>query len=200
MALASVVDDGDAVCTERDQHALDAALTEDLGRCVGARRVGDFDTREQCRFRFIGHQDVDLRPDVLGQRRRRAGVEQDRNTGRVCDLDGALDNRHRDFELEDEHRRAADTHRMGVDVGGRQRAIGAGRQHDAVLADVLDEDHGDAGACRRRPLNAAHVDAVGGESVAQRSAESVVADLPDHADLGAEAGAGDGLVGALAAG
>jgi hypothetical protein len=101
----------------------------------------------------------------------------------VRDGDGTLDDGHRDFELEYEHRCAADQRRLGVDVVRRQRAVGAGGEHDAVLADVFDENHGDAGADTRVCRTAVNVDAVSGQSVAQRCAETVVADLSDHATL-----------------
>jgi hypothetical protein len=84
------------------------------------------------------------------------------------------------------------------EIGGLHGAVGAGDHDDRVGARRVHADRRDARRARRGD-DARDVNALGGEAVAQRGAEQVVADPPDHARHDAEAGAGHRLVGALAA-
>ena len=81
-----------------------------------------------------------------------------------------------------------------------QRAVGSGRQEDAVLPAVFDQDHGDPGFRLGSLPDQADVDPVGLQALAQAGAVGIGPDLADHDDLAAQAGAGHRLVGALAAG
>jgi hypothetical protein len=93
-------------------------------------------------------------------------------------------------------RRAADEARAhGVQVGGRERRVGARRDHDEVLGRAR-PDQRDAGG----PSGAADVgdvDAVRGKAGQQGVPEGVLADVSDHPDPCAQARGGDGLVAAL---
>jgi len=78
--------------------------------------------------------------------------------------------------------------------------VGAGGDDDEVLALGVDRDHGQAGRHGGDGSYRAGVDPFGAQGGQQLAAEVVVADAADHADVGAQPGRCDGLVGALPAG
>ena len=77
--------------------------------------------------------------------------------------------------------------------------IGAGRDHDGVLAAVVDGDDGDARGALP-PRHRGEVDPAGDQLVERHLADVVIADRADEADLCPGAARGQRLVRALAAG
>ena len=74
---------------------------------------------------------------------------------RLDDLEGQL-------QLQEQHRGTLDRRRRGVDVVHRDAVVGAGDDHDRVLAAVLHERGADPGALVRVDRHAGRVDAFGG--------------------------------------
>ena len=159
--------------------------------------VADFDTGQQRCFALVGNQQVDAGVQRIGKNAGRGGVEQDRNARLPGDRDRGTDRVQRNFELEHQQRGLLDQRTTLLDVAGREPAVGARREHDAVLADVLDQDHRDSGRGLLGVLDPFDVYAIGEQSFAQRSPEGVGSDASDHRHCASESGTGYGLVRAL---
>lgn len=105
----------------------------------------------------------------------------------------------RHLELAQEHPRAADRQRRGVDVGGCQQGVGPGDDDDGVSAGIIDGNGRHAGRHALGPQHLGHVNPLGGKVGQHVGAKHIAPDSGDHGDCGAQPRRGDRLVGALTA-
>jgi len=115
------------------------------------------------------------------------------------ELHGVVDGGERDFELQDDGGGLLEKRGGGVDVGGRERVVGAFDDDDAILAAGFDEDGCDAGGDAVGDADVGGVNAERFEILDGGGAEQVGANFGDHGDACATKFGGDGLVGAFAA-
>ncbi len=146
---------------------------------------------------LVDHQEIGQREQFRPQTARRGRVEQGDRAPSPGGREGGPNRLDRD--LHHRHHQRGRLDRLAGGVPGRDLAVGAGRQGDAVLTLVVDRDEG-----HPRGSSGYLVDVVDpdpfprqlGEAVA---AELVPADCSNHVHRGPQAGRGDGLVGPLAA-
>ena len=141
---------------------------------------------------LVGHQHVDQRQHLGGQRCGGRRVEHRAHAGRAGEVQGVHDHGEGDLELDQEDVRWWEGRHPDVEVG-------AGHGDDRVLPVLVDGDHRAAGRTLRRP-DPCGVDAGGDEHGAQRVGGVVGAEGTEERCRGAGAGGGNRLVEALAAG
>ena len=129
-------------------------------------------------FCLVRAEDVDERPQLVGQRRgrRRRGVEDGGEAGRARVPQRREGRGERHLELREQH--AARGERAagggGVDIGRAEQPVRAGHDDDDVLAaGLLDRDLRDARRCAARRRDVARVDAERAEVLATQTTGTV---------------------------
>ncbi len=145
---------------------------------------------------LIDHQQVGASQQLVRHRRRRGQIDAD-ELGRPSDR--RLDRLDRQLQLQDQGR--VDPRRQ---LFGQGAVVGAGRDHDLVLALGIDRDQGHAGRGRGVRHDPGDIDIVGQQQGHRLLGHAVAPDPADQTDLGAEpplhqAPRRQRLVGALAA-
>lgn len=207
-ALGSIVD---ASATECDDDVADAALDEDCADTLKAGdivEVGLLATGEDRCLGLVDDQMGEVGVGFVGKGLCGRGIEEDGDVGGVCGAEGLQDGVEGDLELHDEQvwARAG----QGGEVLRQESVVRLGGEDDAVLAaGLVDDDDGDAGLAVFTDGDGGGVDAVRGQAGDELLAVCVGADGANHGDIGGGGGevggarelaAGDGLVGAFAAG
>jgi hypothetical protein len=198
-----------AVCESEKTTAL-AEFQEDVARAASEEsfsEVGEFvfgqvlgiEIQEGASFRFIRREPVDAFEKRGGERLGRGGIEDERNAFPAGNSGEEFNGFERGFQLCENDAGAANHVQMFFDVAGRDVSVCAGDDDDYVFAVRGGDDLGDTGGSGF-DFDGGGVYASGFEIGAEFAAERIVAKFSDHADLRAEPGGGEGLIGAFAAG
>jgi hypothetical protein len=170
-----------------------------MARSSSAASSAGLPHHELSRLCFVGGEDVDGVKEFGGQRARGGGgIEDDLGltaAGFSRSGDHGLD---RCLELQQDVLGSDESVGVGLKVGWQITLIGAGDDHDRVLAGEGDEDHGDAAAAVNG-ANGCHIAAHDFEVAAHSDAVIVGADAAKHDDATAEFCCGVSLVGSFAA-
>ena len=201
--LAEAVGGGEvgALRTHFDDDIFGAALEEKFGAargCGGSDGFGGGKAAENARLAFVGRDPGGDLEQAGGQFARGSGIEHQRDIVAVGEGAESFESDERDFELREDHAGFAQQRGVRGDIFGKQLAVGAGDDDDVVLAIAANIDERDAG----RTFHAAdgiYADAGVAQSIFERGAERIVANISEHADGIAEPGDADGLVRAFAA-
>ena len=106
----------------------------------------------------------------------------------------------RDLQLQQDRVPGSFPCKGSVDISGKQGIVGAGDQHDAVLAFLVDDDGRVAGRKRIYSGHSLRVDAIFPQLADELFSPGVGSNAPQETGAGPKPGKSHGLVGSLAAG
>ncbi len=180
---------------ERDDNRAGPPGAQRRQRLAGLVRGGP---RNGDELRLVHHEVVDSGDEGIGDCGGRCRVEDDGATGFSGNPCGGFHGFERHLELEQHHVRGLDHVTSRLDVGRRQRTVGAGDDDNRVLAGSVHSDERHARRRLRPRRDVADVDPLARETLPHDEAEGIVTDPADHRHFAAQPLRRHRLVGALA--
>ncbi len=176
-----------------------AARQQCIGRPLRTGRIGYGHSREHGALPAVGRKQVAAPQQLVGDRRRRGGIEDHPHAVPLGHLGRTHHRRQRNFELQHDEIRRRDLGLRPVDVLRRQTLVGARGHDDRILGRPIDADqrHARRHGCVARHM--AHVQPLGAVARERTLAEQIVPHARHEGHFAAQPRSRDGLIGPLAA-